>query len=188
MKNIKLIAFLSLALVSAFVISACTGSTATKTEKAESSDPSTTAAEKAETRGTKVGNLAPEFKLASVKGEAVSLDSLKGNPAVLVFWSYYCTSCEEEAPHINKLNAEFARKGVQVVGINIGESEARTQSGIKDWSIEYTVARDEGRKVTQKYGVIGTPTVIFLDKDGVIKYNGNELPKDYSEKLNSLVS
>lgn len=185
MKKFNLIAILLLTIAIA-VFSACSTSNATVKDTADNK-AETKQAKTTEKRGTQLGNIAPEFELNSVKGEKVSFESLKGNPSVLVFWSYYCPVCEEEAPKINKLNAQFKEKGVQVVGINIGESDARVQGGIKDFGIKYTVARDEGSKVTKQFGVIGTPTVIFLDKDGVVKYNGNELPEDYAKRLDSLL-
>ena len=185
MKKINIIAIFTIAIVA--IASGCGASVSTKDEVVKTENKTTFSKETVK-RGTQVGELAPKFELTKTNGEKVSLENLKGNPAVLVFWSAYCVSCEEEAPHINKLARDFESKNVKVIGINIGESEARTQGGIKDFGIEYEVARDEGRKITQKYKVLGTPTIVFLDKDGVIKYNGNELPKDYSERLNKLVS
>ena len=139
-------------------------------------------------RGTATGQTAPDFELAANDGSKVSLEGLKGKVGVLVFWSAYCSSCKEEAPKINQLAAEFKEKGVEVVGINVGESVARTQEGIEDFEIKYAVARDEGAHVTKSYGVIGTPTVIFLDKKGVVRYNGNELPANYADQLDTISS
>lgn len=98
-------------------------------------------------RGTAIGQIAPEFAVARVGGGNIGSSDLEGNPAVLVFWTAWCPVCEEEAPIINKLNEEFGRKGVQVVGINIGESDARIEEGIKDFGIEYLVAKDRDAKV-----------------------------------------
>ncbi len=184
MNKLKLIAILTI-FITLGLIAGCSTSTTTNDVKSKN-NPVTT--KQIDTRGTQVGNHAPDFELSKISGEKISLDSLKGNPAVLVFWSAYCVSCEEEAPYINKLAKDFEAKGVKIVGINIGESEARTLGGIKDFGIEYDVVRDEGRKVTQKYKVLGTPTVLFLDKNGIVKYNGNELPKDSADRLNSMIS
>jgi peroxiredoxin len=136
-------------------------------------------------RGTSVGQIAPDFELEKTDGNKVSLKDLEGNPAVLVFWTAWCPVCKEEAPKINKLNAEFESKGVKVIGINIGESEARITEGIKEFGIKYTVAKDKDTTVAKSYKVIGTPTVIFLDKKGTVQYFGNELPSNYAEKLNT---
>ncbi len=138
-------------------------------------------------RGTAIGDIAPEFDLAKVDGGNVSFKELDGKPAVLVFWTAWCPVCKEEAPHINQLAAEFEPKGVKVIGINIGESDARVAEGIKDFGIKYTVVRDKDTSVSKNYKVVGTPTVVFLDKKGAVQYFGNEVPKDYPERLNKII-
>lgn len=138
-------------------------------------------------RGTAIGEIAPDFDLAKVDSGNVSSKDLEGKPAVLVFWTAWCPICKEEAPQINKLAAEFEPKGVQVIGINIGESDARVAEGIKDFGIKYAIARDKDASVSKSYKVVGTPTVVFLDKKGAVQYFGNEVPKDYPERLNKII-
>ena len=70
----------------------------------------------------------------------------------------------------------------------IGEGAARVSEGIKDFGIEYDVVRDADTQVAKTYRVLGTPTVVFLDKKGVIRYLGNELPKDYAARLDTLTN
>ncbi len=139
------------------------------------------------TSGTAVGNLAPQFQLVQTDGRQVSLDSLRGSPAVVVFWTAWCPFCKEEAPHINELAAQYETRGVRVLGINIQDSEARTAGGVREFGIKYAVARDADARIAKLYKVQGTPTVIFLDKDGIVRYNGNELPKDYAAQLDALL-
>lgn len=147
-----------------------------------------------ETDGTKmqseakVGSHAPNFELAKLDGTKISLNDLAGIPAVIVFWTAWCPTCKEEAPQINKLAEDYLAKGVRVLGINIGEGEARVTEGIKDFGIKYEVVRDSDTQVAKRYNVVGTPTVIFLDKTGTIRYIGNELPKDYAERLDAYIS
>ncbi|MDQ3131210.1 MAG: TlpA family protein disulfide reductase [Acidobacteriota bacterium] len=136
-------------------------------------------------REAKIGSLAPEFELAKLDGTKVSLDDFAGKPAVLVFWTAWCPSCKEEAPHINQLAAEYQPKGVGILGINIGEGAARVNEGIKDFGIKYDVVRDADTQIAKNYKVVGTPTVVFLDKKGVVRYFGNELPKDYAARLDA---
>ncbi len=138
--------------------------------------------------GTAVGDSAPEFQLAQQDGSPVSPRALRGRPAVLVFWTAWCPSCKEEAPHINELAAKYEPQGVRVVGINIQDSPARLAGGVKDFGIKYGVASDADASVARRYKVIGTPTVVFLDKQGVVRYFGNELPKDYAARLDALLA
>lgn len=149
--------------------------------------PQTTGSTNVETtmEGAVVGQAAPDFQLAEMDGSTVALSELRGKPAVLVFWTAWCPVCKEEAPHFNALAEQYGPRGVQVLGINIQDSIARVQSGIKDFGIRYDVARDPDAAVARRYRVTGTPTVIFLDASGVVTYVGNLLPPDYAARLDA---
>ena len=95
------------------------------------------AREQTPTRGTAVGNIAPDFQLARTDGSIVKSDDLRGQPAVLVFWTAWCPSCKEEAPHVNELAAKFEPRGVRVLGINIQDSPARLAGGVREFGIQY---------------------------------------------------
>lgn len=138
--------------------------------------------------GAGVGAPAPQFVLSKTDGSKVALEDLRGKPSVLVFWSAYCSSCKKEAPKLNQLAAEYAAKGVRVIGVSIDTSDARMNEGVKDFGIQYEYARDQGTAVAKAFKVVGTPTVIFLDPNGVIRYSGNKLPDDYAERLDSTTS
>lgn len=139
-------------------------------------------------RGTEVGNLAPGFQLARLDGSTLSLGDLRDQPAVLVFWAAWCPFCKEEAPHINKLAAEYEARGVRVFGIDVQDSQARTEWGIKDFGIRYSVVRDADGETARNYNVEGIPTVIFIDRKGVVRYIGNRVANDYTERLNALLA
>jgi peroxiredoxin len=138
--------------------------------------------------GTQVGNPAPDFQLPNMDGATISLADLRGNPAVIVFWAAWCSSCKEEAPRINALAAEYAGKGVRVLGINVRDSLAGAEGGVKEFGIRYPVARDADASVARAYNVRGTPTIIFLDRKGVVRYFANELPNDYARRLDDLLA
>lgn len=138
--------------------------------------------------GASVGSAAPDFRLTRTDGSTVSLDDLRGAPAVLIFWTAWCPACKEEAPHLNELAGKYGPRGVRVLGINIKDSEARTQGGIKEFGIRYSVARDADAAVTRSYKVTGTPTIIFLDREGVVRYKGHALPPDYPARLEALIA
>jgi len=137
--------------------------------------------------GTAVGDNAPDFQLAGLDGAQLKLADLHGQPAVLIFWTAWCPVCKEEAPHLNALAAKYEPQGVRVVGINIQDSPARTEGGVKEFGIQYRVVRDADASVTRRYKVAGTPTIIFLDHNGVVRYFGNELPGDYPSRLAALL-
>ena len=179
MRSWKLvILFLGLSL-SGIGLIACSGTFSTE-------DPPNvpTSANEASSRiGTALGNTAPDFELIAMDGSRLKRTDLNGQPAVLIFWTAWCPVCKEEAPKFNKLAAKFATRGVRVIGINIKDSVARTEAGIKEFGIQYTVARDPDAAVSRRFNVTGTPTIVFLNRSGIVGYFGNELPSDYSSRL-----
>lgn len=138
--------------------------------------------------GTQVGIPAPDFQLAKLGGGSISLADLRGKPAVIVFWAAWCASCKEEAPRINALAAEYEGRGVRVLGINIKDSFARAESGVKEFGIKFAVARDADGSVARAFRAPGTPTIVFLDRRGFVRYFANELPHDYARLLDSLLA
>lgn len=137
--------------------------------------------------GANVGDAAPDFKLDQVNGQTISLADLRGHPAVIIFWTSWCPICKAEAPEFNRLARRNRASGIRLLGINIQESEKRTRAGIKDFGIRYPVARDGDASVARRYQVVATPTVIFLDAEGIIKYRGTRLPEDYDRRLEALL-
>jgi cytochrome c biogenesis protein CcmG, thiol:disulfide interchange protein DsbE len=183
---------LAVALLMAFgaVLSACsTGEQYAETRTAAAGiESSLNSSGSSGLSGTRVGQPAPNFQLKRIDGGRVSLADLRGKPAVIVFWSAWCSSCKEEAPRINALANEYERKGVRVLGIDVKDSVARTESGIKEFGIKYAVARDPDARVALAYQVRGTPTIVFLDREGIMRYFANELPNDYAQRLDGLLA
>ena len=139
-------------------------------------------------RGTELGNLAPEFRLTQLDGSAMTLADLRGQPAVLVFWASWCSFCKEEAPHVNKLAEAFANRGVHVFGINVRDSQARTEWGVKNFGIHYSIVRDANGDAARDYNVEGIPNVLFLDRKGVVRFVGSHIPGDYAERLDLMLA
>ena len=183
-KNSKAIPAVALLLVfGAILINYSTGK--------QSADTRTAAARGGTTSGragTQVGNPAPHFQLPKMDGSPISLTDLRGKPAVIVFWNAWCPVCKEETPRINALAAEYEGKGVRVLGINIKDSVARAEGGVKEFGIRYAVARDADASVARAYKVRGTPTIVILDRQGIVRYFANELPGDYARRLNDLLA
>ncbi len=184
MSRRKVIALIASLLLAGIALAGCA---ATGSRTGTSSAPVAANTASSNKVGTAVGDTAPDFQLAGLNGEQLKLADLHGQPTVLIFWTAWCPVCKEEAPHFNALAAKYEPQGVRVVGINIQDSVARTEGGVKEFGIQYRVVRDPDASVTRRYKVAGTPTIIFLDRNGVVRYFGNELPGDYPPRLAALL-
>lgn len=187
MNRWKIALLLTTIFMIAAVIAGCS-SGKLKTDATTTKSAMTTGNSAPHNTGTAPGDTAPDFQLTKMDGSQVSVAGLRGRPVVLIFWTAWCPVCKEEAPHFNELSAQYEPKGVSVLGINIQDSVARTEGGIRDFGIRYAVARDPDASVTRRYNVTGTPTIILLDGDGVVQYFGNELPADFNSRLDALLT
>jgi peroxiredoxin len=52
-------------------------------------------------------------------GQAQALEQWRGKILVVNYWATWCPPCREEMPGFARLQAKFAAKGVQFVGISI---------------------------------------------------------------------
>ncbi|MDD4956400.1 MAG: TlpA disulfide reductase family protein [Candidatus Omnitrophica bacterium] len=117
-----------------------------------------------------------DFSLKALNGSEVRLsDKLgPGKKAVLVFFATWCPPCQREVPYVNDLNT---RKGadIAVLGVNIQESPAKVSSFAESKKINYTVLLDADGEVANSYGVRSIPTIIALDGDMNILYEGHDI-------------
>ena len=119
----------------------------------------------------RVGAMVPEFSLPLLNsGEPLSPGDLHGRPALLNFWATWCGPCRAETVVKNRLAREFGDR-VTVVGINLTHTEAGEDpvaAYAREWQILYPVALDWDGRVTDRFGVRGTPTTVVVAPDGTI--------------------
>ncbi|MGA2435556.1 MAG: TlpA disulfide reductase family protein [Bryobacteraceae bacterium] len=113
------------------------------------------------------GSRAANFSLETLDGEPVSLDQTRGKVVVLDFWATWCPPCRAELPSIEKLRAEFADR-VQFYGVN-EEDSGSVKDFIRKKHYELPILMDGKRQVHRQYGISAFPTLLIIDRQGVIR-------------------
>jgi len=113
---------------------------------------------------------ATPFELTALDGSTLSLADLAGKVVVLNFWATWCGPCREEIPEFNRLQAEYADRGVQFVGVALDEEgQSIVEPFARELAIAYPTLLDDG-KVSQAYkGHYVVPTTYLIDRDGTIR-------------------
>ena len=103
------------------------------------------------------------------RGTPGSLGRYQGKVLVVNFWATWCVPCREEMPAFNRLQARWAARGVQFVGLS-NEDPQRVERFGRDLAINYPlwvggddVAALSGR-LGNRLGVL--PFTVLVDRQG----------------------
>lgn len=112
---------------------------------------------------------APAFTAMKVAGpHATSLDALKGDVVLLVFWATWCGPCELVRPYFEKWQTTYGPKGLRVVGVT-AEPLADVTTWLTSHWTAYSIGVDADSEITASYMVPGTPTVVVIDRKGIVR-------------------
>lgn len=111
---------------------------------------------------------APAFSLPVVYGGQVDLNSYRGHPVLLVFWTTSCPICQRELPMLSQLEGEFRNHGVDIVAVHLG-GEDQAAAFLDSNRVNLTCTYDSDGQIGRAYGVGGVPKLVLVGEDGKIK-------------------
>ena len=116
-----------------------------------------------------------EFSLRSIDGQTITLDSLKGEVAVLAFGASWLPLSKTQLQGVRKLADEYANRGVVVFWVSTESEDPKSKNYATDeqlrafsqkYGLKVTVLRDPDGAVSKKFGVDQLPSIIILNKQG----------------------
>jgi len=118
---------------------------------------------------------APQWQLTTQSGEPISLSQYKGKPIVLHFWATWCPYCKRLQPKLVELQQKFPE--AELIGISFNEDEGALPQDVLTERGHKFITAINGDEVAQLYGIVGTPTTFFIDKDGraIFKYTHSDV-------------
>ena len=115
-----------------------------------------------------VGKPAPPLDLRPLDGgAALTLDRLRGKPAVLNFWATWCGPCLQEHPVLQQA-ARVMGEDVRFLGIVYEDGEEDVRAYLDRHGSSYANYLDDGARTAIAYGVYGVPETYVLGPDGTI--------------------
>jgi tetratricopeptide (TPR) repeat protein len=143
---------------------------------------------------------APDFSLPDLDGKLTTLESLRGSPLLLHFWSAASPHCSEQLRLLQKGLEALNQRGLRIIGINVEESNGAaaarsvavkesiafptllaTQEVIGVYNILYRYLFDRRRE-------LALPMSFLVDRERMIVkiYQGTVTSERLLEDLNSL--
>ncbi len=119
-----------------------------------------------------------EGEIVLLDGTKTKLSDRKGKVVILNLWGIWCGPCRDEMPHLQAMQKKYGDKGLEVIGLNIGDYEGKAESveAIKRFAeqmkIDYTLARVTAPIVNQIYLLTKqqvVPQTLLVDREGRLR-------------------
>ena len=116
----------------------------------------------------KVGDDAPDFTLTDLNGNQHTLSEYKGQGVFINFWGTWCKPCEKEMPAMERQYQIYRDKGVQILAVNIAQSDFEVKKYAKQRSLTFPFVIDKTKSVMGAYNIQHLPTTILVNPEGKI--------------------
>ena len=121
------------------------------------------AAQPAERTGPKVGEEAPEVRLADLGGKEISLQDFKGKETLVLFWNPGCGFCQQMLPDLKEWEVASHEDAPKLLVVSAGSEEANREMGLAS-----PVLLDQQFAVGRAFGASGTPSAVLVDAEGKV--------------------
>ena len=134
----------------------------------------------------KVGVMAPDFKIQTLKGDKLKLSDFRNKFVFLDFWGTWCGPCLGELPNNKKLAQSISKDKLKIIGL-AQDDEKKLREFLKAAPLPYenAIVTEE---VIRSYGITRWPTTFLIDPKGRIlakDLRGEQLVENVRSMINN---
>ena len=124
------------------------------------------------------GTIAPNWKTIDFEGKAVELSKYKGKYVLLDFWATWCGPCRSAMEkHLKPMSEKYKGISDKFIIVSVGSSSRDTMEKqiafVKKMGYKWDFVYDKEGTASESYGVMGIPTLVFVDPEGKIIFKGH---------------
>ena len=115
----------------------------------------------------------PDLKIRLLNGSSTTLYKLsQDGPLLIDFWATWCVPCKKVMKYLNQYHEKYANDNFKVLMINTDtpRSLGKVRGFIKSQDYSFNVGMDPNKVLSKKLNGMIMPTLILVDKGGVIKW------------------
>jgi len=110
-------------------------------------------------------DIAPALKAQLISGQFIELNKMiKESPVLIYFWGSWCPMCSYTSSTVTELSKEYP---VITIALSSGNKK-ELLSYLKDNKYHFPVINDPDGSISQKWGVIATPSFFIINNYGEI--------------------
>ena len=129
------------------------------------------------------------IKLPTVKGDSLTLASLKGKVILLDFWASWCGPCRSANRQFVKLYAKYKSQGFEIFSVSLDEEKQDWKKAIAKDKITWLQVIDPrgwDAQTAIAWNISQLPTTFLINKKGdvvALDLEGKELEKTIKDLL-----
>jgi len=108
----------------------------------------------------------PSLLLPDLQGNPVNLQSFAGKPLVVNFFN--AQTCDWAGAAVSKISADYGLAGVQVIGVDLLDSDADSKACMAKYKVQYPVLRGDQATQTAWIGSSKAWATFFITRDGKV--------------------
>lgn len=113
--------------------------------------------------------LAPQWELYDETNKLTRSSDFEGKPLIIHFWATWCPYCKKLQPGLDSLYKKYQSQGLEMIAISFWEDEGATpQASLIQRGHSFKTLVNGDHVAKQLFAVKGTPTTVFISKDGSI--------------------
>lgn len=137
----------------------------------------------------KKGEKFPDLSVFGLEGNLPKLD---GKVVLVDFFASWCGPCQESFPAMEKLQKDYAAKGVVIIAVNLDKKKADMEAFLKAHPVSFTILRDGSYKLVNQVQVPTMPSSFLLDQSGKVYsvhrgFEGGKTVKQYTDEIEALL-
>lgn len=117
----------------------------------------------------RVGQAASDFQVVGPDGATIRLSQFKGRPVWINFWASWCAPCRAEFPDMDEVYKRHQANGLVLLAVSFQERPEDVIAYLERAQPSFTIGIDPPGAVASQYRVLGLPTHIFVDAEGIIR-------------------
>ncbi|PRX65075.1 peroxiredoxin [Cohnella sp. SGD-V74] len=137
----------------------------------------------------KKGDTPPDFSLLGLDDKVYKLSDYKGKAVVINFWGTFCPPCVKEMPEFQRQSDKWKDEQFKILAINLSEDSISVSNFVDRLNLDFTILRDQNRKVERLYKLKSYPTTLFVKPNGKIMdiFVGGMTEEDIDERIRELL-
>ena len=133
---------------------------------------------------------APSLTLKSIEGRTVRLSDYRGKVVLINFWATWCPPCRAEIPDLAKLQREYGKDGLQIIGVTYQpEPLAHVRRFTRKLKVNYPIVLGTSETKAGFSPDETLPLTVIIDREGTIRGNiaGILLPEEFNVQIKPLL-